>query len=70
MKKIIKIINYYICNLHKNLCGNNDNYLYYYLYFNAYNVNVFNYIFNRVYKSFVNFDIEEMIRNIPNINIS
>ena len=42
--------------------------LYYYPYFNAYNVNVFNYIFNRVYKSFINFDIEEMIRNVPNIN--
>ena len=62
--------NYYnnICNSHKNLCGNNDDKLYYYPYFNAYNVNVFNYIFNRIYKSFVNFDIEEMIQNVPNIN--
>jgi len=62
--------NYYynICNSYKNLCGNNDDKLYYYPYFNAYNVNVFNYIFNRVYKSFVNFDIEEMIQNVPNIN--
>ncbi len=62
--------NYYnnICNSHKNLCGNNDDNLYYYPYFNAYNVNVFNYIFNRVYKSFINFDIEEMIKNVPNIN--
>jgi len=62
--------NYYnnICNSHKNLCGNNDDNLYYYPYFNAYNVNVFNYIFNRIYKSFVNFDIEEMIQNVPNIN--
>ena len=62
--------NYYnnICNSHKNLSGNNDDNLYYYPYFNAYNVNVFNYIFNRVYKSFINFDIEEMIKNVPNIN--
>ena len=62
--------NYYynMCNSYKNLCGNNDNHLYYYPYFNAYNVNVFNYIFNRVYKSFVNFDIEEMINKVPNIN--
>jgi hypothetical protein len=64
------MINYYnnMCNSHKNLCGNNDGYLYYYPYFDAYNVNVFNYIFNRVYKSFVNFDIDEMIKNVPNIN--
>ena len=62
--------NYYnnMCNSHKNLCGNNDNNLYYYPYFNAYNVNVFNYIFNRVYKSFVNFDIDEMLKKVPNIN--
>ena len=62
--------NYYynMCKSYKNLCGNNDNHLYYYPYFNAYNVNVFNYIFNRVYKSFVNFDIEEMINKVPNIN--
>lgn len=62
--------NYYnnMCNSHKNLCGNNDNNLYYYPYFNAYNVNVFNYIFNRVYKSFVNFDIDEMLNKVPNIN--
>ena len=61
--------NYYnnMCNSHKNLCGNNDNNLYYYPYFNAYNVNVFNYIFNRVYKSFVNFDIDEMLKKVPNI---
>jgi hypothetical protein len=64
------LTNYYnnLCNSHKNLCGNNDDKLYYYPYFNAYNVNVFNYIFNRIYKSFVNFDIEEMIQNVPNIN--
>ena len=65
--------NYYhnLCNSNKKLCGNlknyNIEYLYYYPYFNAYNVNVFNYIFNRIYKSFVNFDIEEMINNVPNI---
>jgi|688.fasta_scaffold13123_9 hypothetical protein len=60
--------NYYnnMCNKHKNLCGNNN--LYYYPYFNAYNVNVFNYIFNRIYKSFVNFDIDEMLKKVPNIN--
>lgn len=68
----------YMCNSHSNLCGNlnnyynenddNDNYLYYYPYFKSYNVNVFNYIFNRMYKSFVNFDIEKMINNVSNIN--
>jgi hypothetical protein len=62
--------NYYnnMCNSHANLCGGGNNNLYYYPYFNAYNVNVFNYIFNRVYKSFVNFDVDEMINNVPNIN--
>jgi hypothetical protein len=71
----------YMCNTHKKLCGNfnnyyvnndneneNDNYVYYYPYFKLYNVNIFNYIFNKMYKSFVNFDIEMMIKKIKNID--
>lgn len=62
--------NYYsnLCNMYDKICGNNNKYLYYYPYFKSYNVNIFNYIFNRIYKSFINFDIKEMLNNVSNIN--
>ena len=66
-----RLNNYYIymCNTHPHLCGlfeNNNKY--YYPYFNAYNINIFKYIFKKIYKTYVNFDIEYMINNVPNIN--
>jgi len=51
--------NYYnnMCKSHYNLCGNGNE-----------NKNVFKYIFNRMYKSIINFNFDEMINKIPNIN--